>query len=94
MEKIYRRDNGSRVKVVVHPWMDFNKMVYRVDVYTAAPRKRTYLNVEDSNDFRWRRLSMEDRRKDTFNKQMEVISKDEYNQCLNLAWEEFKPKFL
>ena len=71
MEKIYRREDGSRVKVVVNPWIDYNDVKYRLDVYTSQPRKRTYINVEDTNDFTWRRLSMEDRRKHTFEKQLD-----------------------
>lgn len=94
MEKIYRRDNGLRIKVIVNVSLYRGEMHYRVDVYTAQPKKRTYLNVQNTDDYSYRSLSMDDRRTSTFQKQLETITQYEYNECLKLAWDELKPKFL
>jgi hypothetical protein len=94
MEKIYKKEDGSKVKLIVDFNFSFNRnnSTYRINVYLCAPNKRKYIKV-DSDDWEYRNLSMEDRRKANMVECMKYITEDQLYSVCHLAWNEMKPTF-
>jgi len=91
METVIRREDGSRVKIKAYFHAEYRDIEYRCDVYTCEPKKRTWKNVYDSNCYKYRCLSMEDRKKYVAEKELEVVSPEELHQAKINLWESLKP---
>lgn len=92
VEKIFKRYDGSKIKLIVEFFTtnySSDPAKYKVEVYKCAPNKRTYYNVIDSDDYRWRDLSMVERSIANMNKSFEYITRQELqkacNECLELC---------
>lgn len=57
-EKILKRPDGSRVKVVVELICDFDNRPYRwkFTCHHCAKGKRTFISAHNDDDYLWRRL--------------------------------------
>lgn len=92
-EKIIKRDDGSRVMLVVEFNADYRGVMWRVDVRRSAPGKRKFFDVVDTNDFDYRLQSFpEGRERWATNKMLEHVSKDEIMAAKLELYELLKPK--
>ncbi len=90
-EKIIKRESGERVKIFVSILTGYRKYDYNTSVFTCKKGKRTWINVTDSNCYKYRGLSMEDRRIKDKDNQLLVVSPDELYGAKIEAWETMKP---
>lgn len=93
-EKIIKREDGSKVKISISFYSDSFRPEsdkYRVAVQTCAKRKRTWINVTNSDDYSYRCLSMDERSKFAKEKQLEYVSKEEILSAKLELWEKLKP---
>jgi hypothetical protein len=90
-EKIFVRESGAKVKITVWLTVDYRDTTWRVDVETCQPKKRTWVNVYSTDDYSFRKLSPEDRRKFIEEKQMAVITTEELQEVKTELWMNLKP---
>jgi hypothetical protein len=90
-DKIIKRDDGSRVKIVINVIFIHNEIAYRTTVLICIKGKRTWRNATDSNDYTHRALSMEDRVKKDLKNQLTIISESEMLDAKLEAWQQLKP---
>jgi len=90
-EKILRRDDGLRVKVISKLIQYSNKAEYKQYVLVCQKRKRTWISPTDTNNYTYRRLSMEDREKRRVAEMKEFVSETELSCALVELWENLKP---
>jgi hypothetical protein len=94
-EKIFKREDGSRVKievVVTITWSRSEKPVYRYLVRLCEPKKRTWKPVENFGyNYKWRAMSIPDRGKYQIKKYLEHVTKEEMLETALEAWELMKP---
>jgi hypothetical protein len=92
-EEILKRDDGSRVRIVVELYTpSFGEAEYRFHVQTCAKGKRTWKGVVDNNSYAYRCLTMEKRRELKIAEYMKVISDAELLNAKMKMWESFKPE--
>lgn len=91
-EKILRREDGSRVKICVELFeVSHQRMEYRFSVQTCGKGKRTWNDCVDFDDFRYRALSMSERREFEIAESMEIISREELLNAKLSLWESLRP---
>lgn len=90
-EKIIRRRDGSRVRIEVELTDDRKSYSYNTAVFACEKGKRTWKHPHDTNDYIYRGLSMEDRRKLAYDSQFSAVSKEELLQAKTEFWESLRP---
>lgn len=91
-EKIIKRLDGSRVMLAVEFNADYRGVIWRVDVRKAAPGKRKFFDVVDTNDFDYRRQSFpEGREVWAKNKMLEHVTLKEIKDAKLELYELLKP---
>jgi len=90
-EKLLKRSDGSKIKIRVRFWIRTIYPMYDVEVLICEPRKRTFYNVYSSDDWSYRKLSMEEREKYVYEKQLEHVTEDEIMEAKMEMWNILKP---
>lgn len=94
-EKTIRREDGSRVKIMVSVFLDsYNSSEPRYDFETSKCEKgkRTFIYPHLTDDYKWRSLNMSDRRKYQQEKYLQNATKEEVQNVMNELWEKMKPE--
>lgn len=82
-EKIIKRDDGSRIKIIVRiEGYSYGIVSYNVDVERCKPKKRTWENV----------FLRTDRRPDREGRLLGIVSSDELHQAKKELWLSLEPK--
>ncbi len=92
-EKILKRDDGSRVKILVDFCVvNFSDTGFKFfsDVRTCAKGKRTF-NVLNFDDYEYRALTIKERQEFYVQRQLEHVTKEELLQAKLELWEKMKP---
>lgn len=85
-EKQYKREDGSKVRLSVSICIDFRDVYRNIDVMVCPAGKRTFYNVHSTDDYSWRKLNTEDRKKAILEKQLKYVSANEINEvCRELT---------
>lgn len=92
-EKVFKQEDGSKVKVRVLPPNYGGDKDFTVFVSTCAKGKRKFNSVHDTNCHRWRALSMEERVLAHKAKALEYTNREQVMEVINLHLEENKPQF-
>ena len=92
-EKILKRQDGSRVRILVEFRAEWNaiKPVWDFVVHACEKGKRTWTTPCDSNDYSFRKLSMEDRAKLIREKSLLLASVEEVESAMLELWETIRP---
>jgi hypothetical protein len=90
-EQVIKRDDGARVKITVNFWINATRAEYDVYVYTCGKGKRTYRHCFDMDRWKYRALSMEDRRTYTQNEYLKFVSQEEINTAKLALWQLLNP---
>lgn len=95
-ELILRRDDGSRVKIITCLSVDGFRgySEYRCEVYICQPKKRTFVDVVDSDCFRYRKLSMEHRVFYKNKKHLDYVTAEEILEAKKAVWQMLNPELL
>lgn len=94
-EKIFKQDDGSRVKVIV----ELSSISYGTTlnwsfiVLLCAPRKRTWFSPVNNNNYEYRRMSMDDRRAHEKKVYSQSVNMELVTETANELYEMLKPKF-
>lgn len=92
-EKILKRKDGSKVKIVVKYSCDYigRGPNWQVDVYQCEPRKRTWLQVVDRNKYSFRALSEEARVAEVMRVTLCHVTQEEVMGAMYEVWLQLKP---
>jgi hypothetical protein len=77
LEKILEREDKSKVKIECDLQIERHEVRWRFEVYTCAPRKRTWINTHSTDDHKWRILDRLEREEYKHNKQLSVCTLEE-----------------
>lgn len=83
-EKIFKRVDGSKVKLTAKlaSWLAHSEAVWRFDCHHCAQRKRTWVDVVDTDSYPWRRLSTDEKRKSEMRDVLKYVTKDEIRETM------------
>lgn len=92
-ETILKREDGSRVKVMVEYYTEryIQKDSYKTKVFTCKKGKRTWKPTFDCDCYKYRGLSMDDRREFEYQSQFDYITEEELLAVKMSLWEDMKP---
>lgn len=94
--KEIKRPDGSKVRITAILRCDYmlRSCEYRLEVEKSEPRKRTWRSAVNHDDYKWRGLNAEDRKKEDLRRQLTVITADEAQSVALELWEMARPDFL
>lgn len=84
-EKIFKRVDGSKVKLIVKlilEWTDYSAADWKFACFHCAQRKRTWVDVVNTDSYQWRRLSQDDRRKSESRDVLKYVTKEEIRETM------------
>lgn len=90
----FRKEDGTRVIVHLYIHEEYGKIKFRIyDIRYCEPRKRTWKSFEASfrDNFDYRQLSRDDRRKYEIEKYISFVGKEKLEEAIMRAWESLKP---
>lgn len=88
------KEDGTRFRVQLYLFFEYKDIRYRIsNIRYCEPRKRTWKSLEVSfrDDWDYRQLDQEDRRKYEVRKYIEFAGKDKLKEAIMSAWENLKP---
>lgn len=91
-EKILKRPDGSRVKIVVHfIGMSISEFVYETHVLTCPPKKRTFADPF-VRGYGFRILSKHEREEFIKREQLKYVTEFEILEAKRELWKKMEPK--
>jgi hypothetical protein len=93
-EKIIKRNDGSRVKIITTVQELYGNIVYRTSVYYCESGKRLWRSNFSTDDYCYRKLSNDERQIFIENKNLEYATREEIHAEKLAIWELIKPKEL
>jgi hypothetical protein len=91
-EKIYKREDGSQVMIVVHT-SDYSSK-YRIRIYTRIPPKRAWYEIKPSDHTYYKVLrDMKEKEKYNLNTILSYVTLEEIHEVQMMCWNEIKPNF-
>jgi hypothetical protein len=94
-EEIFKREDGSRVKIVakilVDSWRAKAGFQYVTEVFTCEKGKRTWKRTYDQDCYKYRALSMEERVEFQDKSKLDFVSKSELCDVLENLWLKLSP---
>lgn len=86
IEKLFKREDGSKTRLIVRIGIDFWDVYRQIDVMHCPAGKRIFSNVHNTDNYSWRKLNAEDRKKAILDLQLEYVTEQEINEaCLELS---------
>lgn len=92
-EEVFKRPDGSKVMIRVNFWLNNIVPNYDITVYKCEKGKRTWRGTIDTDDYKYRSLSPDDRKTFRREKILEFVTKDEILQASSVIWNKLKPVF-
>jgi hypothetical protein len=93
-EKLIKRENGDkvrlRIRLFVESWRD--AFAWNFEVWVTPKGKRKEFTPFNGDDYTYRRLGVEDRKKWEERKYMEYVTPEEIQQAKIELWEKIKPQ--
>lgn len=89
-ENEFKRDNGDKVIIRVEfaEWLNNYRIVH---VGLLLKRKRNIQYISCSDDYSYRALDTDGRKKYLLDKYLEVVTEEEIKETVMKAWENLKP---
>lgn len=84
-EKIFKRVDGSKVKLtarLVIEWAVYSQPRWRFECHVCAHKKRAWVDVVDTDSYKWRRLSEDDKRKSEMRDVLKYVTKEEVRETM------------
>ena len=84
-EKIFNRVDGSKVKLTARlaiEWASYSQPRWKFECRHCAQRKRTWVDVVDTDSYQWRRLSQDERLKSEMRDILKYVTKDEIREAM------------
>lgn len=92
-EKIYKREDGQKIRLQISYWHSNYDPVWTVKVSTCQKGKRSWIPTVDGNSYSYRKLSQEDRDKYVIEQALKHLSQAEIETAMVECWQSLKPCF-
>jgi hypothetical protein len=94
--KVFKRDDGSQVQITVNLVSDFNraKFEYSWFAWSRGKGKKKWISPSNSDDYTWRRLSMEDRSRHNTNLYLQIATIEEVQITAEELWQSLRPNLI
>lgn len=89
-EKIFIKENGDKVKVLVCFYSDHKCGNYRINLMYCPKGKRKFISVS-FDGYSYRNLSLEDRKKYEYEVFLTYLSSEQITEAKLELWEKLKP---
>lgn len=89
----FKKKDGTKIKIQLYLF-EYGEIKYRIfDIRYCEPRKRTWKSLEASfrDNFDYRQLNQDDRRKYEIEKYVAFVGDDILKEAIMSAWESLKP---
>jgi len=90
-EKIYKREDGSQVKLNIYFNRYSSGKIYSMVLYHRAPQKRKWIILDHSNYYSYRRLSTEEKKDYNLKSILSYVTLEEIYEVQMMCWNEIKP---
>lgn len=90
----YRTEDKKDIIICVDFYEDYRKPEWRIaDIKYKTSRQRNYKHLSETfrDDWNYRKLEMNDRKKYALEKFEEFVGRDKLEEAIMAAWESFKP---
>lgn len=90
----FRKEDDTRIKIQLYLFFEYKDIRYRIsDIRYCEPRKRIWKSLDASfrDNWEYRKLSQDDRRKYEIEKYVSFAGKDILKEAIMSAWELLKP---
>ena len=91
MNKIYKREDGSRVQIRARFYTQGSYLTYLVDCSKCEKGKRKFISPVNHNDFSWRHLDANGRANEDKRRNLTIVSKEEIQEVCEMLWSSLKP---
>lgn len=93
-ELIIQRTDGSKIKIEVTIYVNADTR-YNISLWTCAHRKRTWINISVTDDYRYRNLKFGSKERDDYelNEYLKHVTIEEIQEAANILWVKLKPNF-
>lgn len=93
-EKILKRDDGSRVKIVIKFCCDFTALeaTWNYEVFFCKPRKRTWTPATDRDSYTFRKLDRAGKEAEIQRQALLRITQQELYDTMRELWLTMEPK--
>ena len=91
MNKIYRREDGSRVQIRARFYTQGSYLNYHVDCSKCEKGKRKFISAVDHYDYSWRALDAAGRANEDMRRNLTIVSKKEIQEVCEMLWNSLKP---
>jgi lipocalin len=93
-EKILKRDDGSRVKIVVFFYCDFTSLeaTWNYEVSFCEPRKKSWTPATDRDDYLFRKLDRAGKEAEKQRQALLRITQQELYDTMRELWLKLEPK--
>lgn len=92
-EKIYKREEGQKIRLQINYWHSNYDPVWAINVSTCQKGKRSWVPIVDGNSYSYRKLSQKDRDKYVIEQALKHLSQDEIETAMIECWQSLKPSF-
>jgi len=93
-EKILKRADGSRVRIVIELEIDTRKVDWKYTVDFCEHGKRTWIPAYDPNSYLFRKLSQQERLQFICDESLKRASREEIALAMTELWAKVRPMFL
>tara|TARA_R110000850_G_scaffold276183_1_gene417642 strand:+ start:554 stop:862 length:309 start_codon:yes stop_codon:yes gene_type:complete len=91
IEEIIKREDGSRVRIVVTVTTYRDKFNYEFSVVSCLKGKRTWTSPHSNDDHKWRALDMEGRQEYKKKKLLTIVTPIEVHTLAMRLWKTLEP---
>ena len=90
-KKIVKRPCGGRARIDVWFSENYRAGEFKTQVYLCEKGKRTFIPTTNTDDYRFRSLSMDERANKNINDQMDAVGSEALLAAKLELWESIKP---
>ena len=91
MNKIYKREDGSRAQIRARFYTQGSYLNYIIDCTKCEKGKRKFVPVVDHDDYSWRRLDANQRADEDMRRNLTIVTKEEIQEVCEMLWSTLKP---
>lgn len=91
MDEFIKLEDGRRVELTFSCHSSMRELSFYYTVRVCEKRKRTFIDIVDSNNYVWRKMTNEEKRLDKQAKRRELISDEDFQKYLDKYIGSLKP---
>lgn len=92
-EKVFKREDGSKIRIGVSLYSNgfSDEIDWKFWVHTCAPGKRSWYGTFNTDDYSYRKLTLDERKKHEIESALKYATLDEIKEVKTELWMKLKP---